>query len=301
MSKVALIKGNNRYENISKVLNLLKLDVAEKIKGKKKIVIKPNFVHSNIPLCATHIDATRAALDFITRYTDKKITIAEGSFELPTKNAFQNYGYFDLKNNYYNVEFVDLNEDEYEEIELFDKNLKPLKFRVAKTIIESDFRISVSPMKTHDSVIATLALKNMLVGSLLKDNKRDDKWMIHASGNLKAMNLNLAKLAEFIPPHLSAVDGLVGMEGKGPGFGNPIKMGIALASADFLSCDIIGAYLMGLDPDKIGYLYYCKEDGLGQGNLDEIEIVGNASLDECRKKFKPHPDYKKQLNWRIKK
>lgn len=298
MSKVALIKGNNRYENISKVLNLLKLDVAEKIKGKKKIVIKPNFVHSNIPLCATHIDAVKATLDFITKYTDEKITIAEGSFELPTKNAFQNYGYYGLKDNY-NVEFVDLNEDKYKEIKLFDKNLKPLKFRVTKTIVESDFRISVSPMKTHDSVTVTLALKNMLVGSLLKDNKRDDKWMIHASGNLKAMNLNLAKLAEFIPPHLSVVDGLVGMEGKGPGFGDPVEMGIALASADFLSCDTMGAYLMGFDPDEVGYLYYCKEKNLGEGDLDKIEIIGNASLDECRKKFKPHPNYEKQLGWRI--
>jgi uncharacterized protein (DUF362 family) len=298
MSKVALIKGDNRYENITRALSLLSVDVKERIKGKKRIVIKPNFVHCNIPLSATHVDAVKAILDFVDLHTNGKITIAEGSFEKPTRKAFENYGYFKLRGDY-DVEFVDLNEDSYEEIELFDKDLKPLNFRVSKTIIESDFRISVSPMKTHDSVIVTLALKNMLVGSLIKDSKRDDKWMVHSSGNLKAMNLNLFKLAEFIHPHLSVIDGLVGMEGKGPGFGNPVEMNLALASLDFLACDVVGTYLMGFDPDKIGYLYYCQRENLGEGDLNKIEIVGNASLEECRKKFKPHPDYKKQLEWRI--
>jgi len=34
-------------------------------------------------------------------------------------------------------------------------------------------------------------------------------------------------------------------------------------------------------------------------DLEQIEIVGNATIEECRRPFKPHPTYKEQLHWRL--
>ncbi len=56
---------------------------------------------------------------------------------------------------------------------------------------------------------------------------------------------------------------------------------------------------MGFDPDEVGYLHYCKLGGLGTGDLNDIEIVGNATIKECRQPFKPHPTYQEQLQWRL--
>lgn len=288
MTKVALIRGNNRYQNVFSALKCVEQEIKEKIKDKKKIVIKPNFVSARVQLAATHVDAVRAILDFLTPLTKQKITIAEGAALGETSEGWRNFDYLKLKQDY-NIEFRDLNNDEYSEIEIFSRDLKPLKIGVAKTILESDFRISPAMLKTHDAVIATLSLKNMLVGSL------DHKSRIHQGA--KAINKSLAKLAEIIPPHLSIIDGFLGMENNGPVSGTPIEMKVALAGTDFLSVDTASLHLMGFDISQIGYLHHCKEQGLGQGELEKIEILGNVSLKEVKRKFEPHSSFQEQLNW----
>lgn len=288
MTRIALIKGNNRYQNISQALNLLKKDIAEKIKDKKKIVIKPNFVSTEIQLAATHVDAVRAILDFLKLFTKQKITIAEGAALGSTEVGFDNFGYYNLAKDY-NLEFIDLNKDDSIEVELFDHRLEPLTSRLSKTISESDFLISPAMLKTHDTVVVTLSLKNVAVGALL--NKTD----IHQGA--KAINLSLAKLAEIVPPYLAVIDGLKGMQGDGPVHGQSVQMNLALAGLDFLAVDTIATQLMGFDPEQVGYLYYCKQKNLGQGDVEKINIVGNASLKNCSKKFKPHSTFQNQLKW----
>jgi uncharacterized protein (DUF362 family) len=106
-------------------------------------------------------------------------------------------------------------------------------------------------------------------------------------------------LAKVIAPHLSVSDGFVGMEDAGPSSGDPVDLRVAIASTDFLAADTVATTIMGFDPDEVGYLHYCKLGGLGAGDLDNIEIVGNATIEECRRSFKPHPTYRKQLQWRL--
>jgi uncharacterized protein (DUF362 family) len=112
------------------------------------------------------------------------------------------------------------------------------------------------------------------------------------------MNLNLYKLAKFIPPHLSVIDGFEAMEGDGPTDGEKVELRVALASTDFVSCDSVVAKLMGFDINQIGYLAYCHQCGLGQGALSLIDIIGD-SLENCASPFKPHPTYQAQLQWHI--
>ncbi|MFQ5812142.1 MAG: hypothetical protein ACE5I2_02960, partial [Anaerolineae bacterium] len=62
-SKVALIKGDDRYENIAQVLTLIEDGVD--LSDKKRILIKPNFVSTRRQLAATHVEAVRAVLDWL--------------------------------------------------------------------------------------------------------------------------------------------------------------------------------------------------------------------------------------------
>lgn len=289
MSKVSLIKGDNRYQNVKRSLEVLKKDIARAIEGKKKIVIKPNFVSASNQLASSHKEAMRAVLDFLKPLTSQTITLAEGAALGSTDEAWRNFDYLKFEEDY-NIRFVDLNKDDFVEVELFDREMKPLKFKVAKTIVESDFRISLARLKTHDTVVVTLTQKNLAVGSLLEKPK------IHQG--IKAINHNLARLAEIIPPHLSVIDGFEGMEGEGPVSGTPVPMGVALAGLDFLGVDSTACRLMGFDPKDVGYLYLCWQKGLGQIEEEKIEIVGNALLDECSKRFRPHSTIKEQLKWR---
>jgi hypothetical protein len=57
--------------------------------------------------------------------------------------------------------------------------------------------------------------------------------------------------------------------------------------------------MMGFDADEIGYLHYCKQKGLGVGNLDQIQIMGNTTMADCARKFRPHDTYHRQRRWRL--
>ena len=290
MVKVALVKGENRYDNVKKALEIIKEDIHNGIEGKKSILLKPNLVSPYNQLSATHIDTIRAILDFIGNFTDQQIIIGEGS-AYDTLTAFKNYKYDQLQGTY-NVKLIDLNNDNYREILAFDKNFNPISFEVSQTVLDSDYIISAAMPKTHDNVIVTMSIKNMVVGSLVHGNKRK----VHQG--YPAMNLNLYKLSKYVWPKLSVIDGFTAMEGNGPESGEQVDMKIAIASGDPLAADTIGAYIMGFDPDEIGYLHYLKTTGFGEGNLGRIEVIGE-NVDNIRRKFKPHSSYRAQRQWKI--
>jgi uncharacterized protein (DUF362 family) len=340
MSQVALVQGVNRYDNVSQALAQIagEIDLA----GKQRVLIKPNFVVTHKPLAATHVDAVRAVLDFVRARFDGPVTIAEGpSVELAAE-GFRLHGYEPLVESH-GVTLSDLNHDEPVPVDVCDWRLRPLRLHLARSVVESDFRISVCPPKTHDIVIVTLSLKNMIMGSLtsrfthaahlgngsdlnvgaiskvlwrlvplwvrhlppaewmtfraMSTLEPSDKMKMHQS--YPVINLNLAIIAPRVKPHLSVIDGFEAMEGNGPSEGDAVPWQIALASIDALSADVLGASMMGFDPDEIGYLHYCKRIGLGVGDLDQIQIVGNTTMAECARQFRPHDTVRRQRRWHL--
>ena len=89
------------------------------------------------------------------------------------------------------------------------------------------------------------------------------------------------------------------MEGDGPSEGDPVPLHLALVSSDALAADVVAAALMGFDAETVGYLYYCKRLGLGTGDMDKIEIVGNATPADCIHPFRPHHAISRQQRWRM--
>ena len=325
---MALVKGDERYSNVIKALGLIEQDID--LDGVRTILVKPNLISVTRQLAATHVEAVKAVLDFLRQRTSARIIIGEGSgdFSGRTESAFKNFGYQALSEQY-DTPLIDLNTDHSVKIQIFDYEFRPLTVRLAKTAVEADYRISVCPPKTHDFVTVTASLKNMVMGSVVRKGSRVMErlftigqrlresfslplpgnialWSGRLSGNDKikvhqgyaAMNLNLYKLAQVVPPHLSVIDGFQGMEGAGPVDGDEVTLGIAIASTDFVAADSVAAALMGFDPKEIGYLFYCWEQGLGQIDIAKMNIIGER-IQSCARPFKPHPNYKAQLQWRI--
>jgi len=296
MSRVSISREKDRYSTVIKALEFIYEDVESSIKGKKKILIKPNFVNDNAPLCATHVDTTRAVIDFIQQYSPKEMIIAEGSAQSATR-GYKNYNYLQLKDDY-GIELIDLDDDDYDEVEIFTRKkgygFGTTHVRVSKTVIEADYRISLAVLKTHDTVIITLSLKNMVMGSVL------DKGRMHQG--YEAINLNLYKIAKLIPVHLAVIDGWRGMEGNGPVSGTVVDSRVAIASTDFVAADAVAAKLMGFNPSEIGYLQYASGNyvfsPLGTGGLLEINMVGKQ-FDTVKRRFKPHHSYSDQMNWHV--
>jgi uncharacterized protein (DUF362 family) len=164
-SRLALIRGDDRYQNLTAALDAIADDVD--LRGADQILVKPNFVSPNHPLCATHVEATRAALDWLRARTRAPIVIGEGSALRSTWDAFENYGYRSLPDEYPDVSLMNLNADEAVELTAFDWRLRPLRLKASRTVVQSPLRISVGPPKTHDTVLVTLSLKNMIMGGLV--------------------------------------------------------------------------------------------------------------------------------------
>ncbi len=288
--RVALVISNGHYEGVYEALSLIEDSIKRDINGKKRVIIKPNFVSTSRQLSATHVDAVRAVLDIITRYYSGRIIIGEGPASSSLRDGLKNFGFLSLQREY-DIEFIDLNMDDYVEVDGFDRQLKPMKFKMSRTLLESDYRISVVPPKTHDTVIVTLTIKNMVVGGLVGP----EKSRIHQG--YKAINLNIAKLAMHVMPNLGVIDGFVGMQGRGPVSGDPIDLRAAAASIYPVSLDAVMCRVMGFNPLSVGYLYYLDKWGVGVADVENIKVIGRG-VEELSRKFMPHPRYWEMLNWR---
>jgi len=288
---VGLIKGNDARDNVYKALKLVEDEVLGSI-GNKKILIKPNFVSTRHELCATHVEAVRGILDFLTPHYKDQITIGESTaFGGGTREGYVNYGYVALEKEY-NVRLIDLNEQPWVYRYVFGRDHKPIPIRIISTFLDPDmYIISAAKMKTHDRAVTTLSLKNVLLGAPLNDYKKNDKPLMHREYNFSPkaiLHFNMFHLAQEIYPDLGVIDGFVAMEGKGPVGGTPVDARLALASRDPLAMDMLATKLMGFDPGKIMYLTSLAEAGFGQGDLARVNVLGTPA-EQCQYHFQPHP------------
>jgi ferredoxin len=98
-------------------------------------------------------------------------------------------------------------------------------------------------------------------------------WHLRAGESRKAFAQILLDLYRVVQPTLTILDGVVGMEGNGPGSGDPIPLGLILASKDALSIDLVVCDLLGIPRKSIPTNQVALEDGMGS---DSIEIVGES-------------------------
>jgi uncharacterized protein (DUF362 family) len=163
-SRVALIQGDSRYDNVARALERIAGDID--LSNKRRVLLKPNFVVTHKPQATTHVDAARAVLDFLRARYDGPITIAEGPSVQPAAEGFSLHGYEPLVESH-GVTLADLNHDEPVPVHVYDWHLRPLRLTVARSVLDSDYRISLTLPKTHDAVIVTASLKNMVMGGLI--------------------------------------------------------------------------------------------------------------------------------------
>jgi uncharacterized protein (DUF362 family) len=293
-SRVSLAGGDDRAKIAFDSLTPFKKEMAAAI-GTKRVVLKPNNVIINKPLCASHADNLEGIIEFLHSIGKTNIVIAESPAGGSVMEGFSNYGYDKLAKKY-NVKLMDLDQEKYQIVQCIDqKDFQPHAVRAATMLMDpkNNFVISACKLKTHDLVGVTLSLKNIVVGAGIKDSGaslggrgsgggRSDKPLMHGGGTW-GINYNLFVLSSALRPDLAVIDGYEGMEGTGPVNGTPISQKVCVASLDWLAADRVGAELMGVDFSKIGYLSYCAKAGdRGQGDLEKIEVVGGAIKDYAK-------------------
>ncbi len=289
MPRVSLIKGDDRRAIARRSLELIAEDVQRGL-GSRQPFIKPNFVSSTIQLASSHADQMRGILDFLSGIYRDTIIIAEAAC-YDTQEAFKNFGYLQLLKEY-NVELIDLNKGQYEMYPIIDRLDRTIVVKLSRLLLDREnYLISAAKLKTHDSVVVTLSVKNMAVGSIL----RKDKKAVHQG--VRQMNRIIAGLAGRVRTDLAVIDGFEGMEGDGPTGGDPVPLGLGLASVDALAADRVACEIMGVNLHDVGYLHYCAEQGMGEADLSRIEVLGER-LSDCVRPFKLHRSVSEQFAWK---
>ncbi|BCR04216.1 (4Fe-4S)-binding protein [Desulfuromonas versatilis] len=145
------------------------------------------------------------------------------------------------------------------------------ELEVARDILEADVVINLPKLKTHQMIGLTCAVKN-LFGAVV--GMRKPRLHLQAGTDKAFFALMLLELAEHIRPALNIVDAVVGMEGQGPGGGDPVQIGALLAGADALAVDTLAMELVGLRPDACWTQKIARKTGRPGSRLEELEIYG---------------------------
>ncbi len=123
--------------------------------------------------------------------------------------------------------------------------------------------------KCHLYTTTTGAIKNAF-GGLLNTHRHYTHTWIHET------LVDLLAIQKEIHRGLFAVmDATTAGNGPGPRTMTPVVKNLILASADQVAIDAVAAHLMGFDPLSIPYLRMAHEDGLGVGDVRDIELVGD--------------------------
>ena len=155
-------------------------------------------------------------------------------------------------------------------------------------------------LKTHNVAVATLSIKNMALGAPLHSKPGESRWNDKrvAHNGLRQTQYNMFLMAQALKPHFgtAVIDGYEGMEGNGPSSGTPVPSRLAIASTDFVSADRVAVETMGINPDWMGYLRFCADFGIGQYDLNQIDVRGEK-IEAVRRKYLLHRDIERELEW----
>jgi len=303
-SVVAVTNGAGRRKNACEALVAIEDQILPVLKTKKCVVIKPNIVSTSNQLASTHVDALQGILDFLGPRFKGPVVIAESSAGY-TMEGFDHFGYDSIAPEHKPIEvsLVDLNEEgKYQTHAILNGDLHLVPVRLAARLLDSEaYVISSAMLKTHNTVVATLSLKNMALGAPLHNSRKEsrrwnDKRIYH--GGVRQTHVDIALTARRLQPCWGAavLDGWEGMEGNGPNDGNLVPSRVAIASTDYVAADRVGIEVMGINPEWVGYLGFCGRAGLGQMDLSKIEIRG-AKLADVTRKYQMHRDLERELRW----
>ena len=129
--------------------------------------------------------------------------------------------------------------------------------------------VHLPTVKCHIYTTTTGAMKNAFGGLLNTKRHYTHSW-IH-----KTLVDLLAIQKEIHSGIFAVMDGTTVGNGPGPRTMYPVVKDYMLASADQVAIDAVSAKMMGFDPLGIEYIRVAHEDGLGTGDVREIEIVGD--------------------------
>jgi len=232
--------------------------------GGKKILVKPNILSDDDPVKAitTHPDVVEAVIRYLQ---SRGATVFVG--DSPT---FDTRKFTGEKSGIRQVvdkcgaTWVRFNDA------AIVRKVGTTSIKITALVAKVDLIISLSKLKNHELMFFTGAMKNIFgfvpaFNKAMQHIKYPDRYKF---GKF------FVDLEEVIKPDFHIMDGIVALEGPGPGNGYPKKVNVLLASVNPLALDIIASRIVGYNPLEIPINKIALERGLLLKNINDIIIKG---------------------------
>ncbi len=273
------------YENTRNVLNMMKLSSVKE----KKVLIKPNVGRLADPYSGINTNpmVVAAAIDVFTEL-GAFVAIGESPITgVDTMEAFQASEIAAIAMER-GVILIDMDVRAPQEVEIpTGKAIR--KIKVCADVFDYDIIVSIPVMKVHMHTGVTLAVKNMK-GCLWRRSKIDLHMLPQIKGQSnKSLDVAIADMSSVLRPHISIVDGSIGMEGLGPSAGSTKQLDVVVAGFEPFAVDAVSCKLMGIDPNEIPHLRIAADRGYGKIDFNSIQVTPGDWQDYA-KVFEKSPD-----------
>jgi uncharacterized protein (DUF362 family) len=246
-------------------LRLFRLNVAG-----KTVLLKPNLVEDLPGPVNTHADIIGSAARCFLRLGATRIVIGEGPGHQRDTELVVQAANLKPHTTERQIQFVDLNRDELVRVKLKANYSGMGELRLPRTVLDSDFVVSMPKIKTHHWAGFTLSLKNMF-GIVPGMKYGWPKNLLHWHG----IHESILDICATVPIHFVIGDGITAMEGNGPLQGTPRDLGKIVLADDPVAADATCARLMGFNPLQVRHL------------SDGSRLLGNLRADRIRMLAEP--------------
>jgi len=231
-----------------------------------RVLVKPNILMAEDPLAGvtTHPEVVRAVIREL-----KKINCRIIVGDSPSVWA----KYIENVDNVYEATGIKkVCREEDVSLVKFDKRKKN-KFLLTSWLDEVDFLVNLPKFKTHGLTLLSGAIKNNfgLVCGTYKTELHKNYFDPEAFAGV------LVDIYKEAKPALTIVDGILAMEGEGPGTSGKLRQaGLLATGADCVAIYSVLAAVMGISPDDVLSTKIGAERGLGESKLENISILGDG-------------------------
>jgi uncharacterized protein (DUF362 family) len=265
ISRVATLHADQYSDKLDEIvfdgLRLFNIDV----RG-KSVLLKPNIVEY-IPgkPVNTSTQLIGAAAEAFLRFGAASVTVGEGpGHHRDTDLLLHETGLGDQLA-HRKIAFVDLNRDELIKTKL-QANYSGLgSLWLPRTVLASDFVVSMPKVKTHHWTGVTLSMKNMF-GIVPGCRYGWPKNILHWAG----IHESILDICATIRPHFVIADGIVAMDGDGPLNGGHVRLNTVVLSDDPVAADATCARALRLIPEQVTHI---REASFFLGRTDSNEIL----------------------------
>ena len=269
-SRVAILSAlqysPSLVDSLMQAIRLFKLD----LRG-KSVLLKPNLVEY---ISAVEVNTNPiligAAAEALLQLGAKSVLVGEGpGHQRDTYLVLLESG-LDAQLRSQGIRFVDLNRDELVKVPTRANFTGLDHFWLPRTVLTSDFIVSMPKIKTHHWAGVTLSMKNMF-GVVPGTKYGWPKNILHWQG----IHRSILDICATVPIHFVIADGIVAMEGNGPLHGTHRLLGKIVLSDDPVAADFTCARLMGLQPERVWHLDHGARF-LGNGSADRIVFLAEG-------------------------